>query len=130
MDCKKKTIYFILALLINFSVGLNTAYAQFGNAAETISYIDLAIRTVWLICSALGFLTAFRISRAFRKGKLALPWILFSSAFAVFAISSVISFAELFKFLNGWTNISNGGFAAGVVVLIVAGYLYKRAVIR
>ncbi|MBD3168821.1 MAG: hypothetical protein GF307_05020 [candidate division Zixibacteria bacterium] len=130
MNCKKKTIFLITALLFSVLLEFNNAYAQFGNSPNAISYIDLAIRTVWLICSVLGFLTAFRISRAFRKGRLALPWILFSSAFAVFAVSSIISFAELFKFLNGWTTISNGGFAAGVLVLIVAGYLYKKAVIR
>ncbi|MBD3234312.1 MAG: hypothetical protein GF315_11370 [candidate division Zixibacteria bacterium] len=81
---------------------------------------------LWLLISSAGLYYSFRIVRAFWRGKLALPWSLITAAFAVFAITSMVSLgvrAQLFEFdLSHHSSLQ----LLGLLIFLVAGYFYKR----
>ena len=104
--------------------------AQLPGSSTGTGYIDLIFKLIWLVSSGIGFVMSFKISKAFKKGKLARPWYLFSVAFGVFILGSLAASAEYFRPTEGFGLVSGITSTVGILVLLSAGYLYKRAVLR
>ncbi|GEM_PF-3973171 len=83
-----------------------------------------------LIISLLGFVIALKISKAFRRGRLFAPWVLITSAFGLFAADSMLALIGRLNISAGFNSFYSILWVLGFVMLLVAGYLYKKAVLR
>lgn len=106
------------------------AHAQLPGYADQRGFSELILRLVWAAGSIAGLIISVRISRAFRKGKLAIPWNLVAVAFAAFMMGSLISCADYYRLIDGFRTMTDIITTLGMVALLAAGYFYKRAVLR
>ena len=92
--------------------------------------LNFLLRLIWFIGSGIGLNISLKITKAFRNGKLAIPWVLFTTAFGILALGSLAALAEFFKLPDGFSLVSRIVFTLGVLTFLAAGYFYKKAVLR
>ncbi|MCP4634170.1 MAG: hypothetical protein GY855_14690 [candidate division Zixibacteria bacterium] len=104
--------------------------AQSHSGSFVTGNINPIISLIWLFASMLGAIISMKVSKALKKGKLAIPWIIFTIAFFVFIVGSLFSFAQYMEIYEGMELAAGVSSALGLALLATAGYLYKKAILR
>ena len=85
---------------------------------------------IFLAGAGIGTAVSWKISKAFKSGKLAMPWMLITGASIVFAVGSILSMMVHFDLIHGNESLGAIVCLGGMTMLLAAGYLYMRVILR
>lgn len=122
MKFKSLQIIFIMLVTCAVVFSPSTVWAEVESGSGSPITYDL----LWLLISGAGLYYSFKIVRAFRKGKLALPWSLITAAFAVFALSSIMSLGVRARIFDVDLSYHSSLQLLGLLIFLAAGFFYKR----